>query len=42
LYIYEYLNRPGFRAIAPPDWSHALGGRDFATYDEAVRAGCGV
>ena len=41
VYIYQYLNRPGFRAILPPDFGHALGGRDFATYDEAVRAGCG-
>jgi hypothetical protein len=41
IYIYEYLRRPGFRAIAPPDWSHPLGGRDYATYNEALGAACG-
>ncbi len=40
IYVYEYLNRPGFRAILPPDWSHPLGGHDFPTYGEAVSAGC--
>jgi hypothetical protein len=41
VYIYEYQKRRAFRAIEPPDWSHPLGGRDFATYDEALRAACG-
>ncbi len=39
-YIYEYLNRPGARAIRPPDWSHPVGGRDFETYEEALHAAC--
>ena len=39
-YIYQYLNRAGFRAILPPDWGHALGGRDFPTLGEAVREAC--
>jgi LCCL domain len=37
-YIYQYLKRPGFRAILPPDYAHAIGGRDFATYAEALAA----
>ena len=41
-YIYEYLNRPGFRAILPPNWGNALGGRDFGTYQEAASVACGV
>lgn len=44
-YIYQYLNRPkdrpGFRAILPPYWSKALGGRDFASFGEAVAIACG-
>ncbi len=40
IYIYQYLRRPGFRAILPPDWSHPAGGRDFATYNEALNAAC--
>lgn len=39
-YIYEYLDRPGFRAILPPDWGHPVGGQDFATEDEAIAAAC--
>ena len=39
-YIYEYLNRPGYRAIRPPDWSHSIGGRDFETYEDAVHVAC--
>jgi hypothetical protein len=41
VYIYEYVNRRGFRAIRPPDWGHALGGRDFDTRDEATATACG-
>jgi hypothetical protein len=41
VYIYEYQNRVGFRAISPPDFGHALGGKDFTTYLDAVKAGCG-
>lgn len=40
IYVYQYVNRAGFRAIKPPDWGRALGGRDFATLDEAIGAGC--
>ena len=36
LYIYEYLNRVGFRVIRPPAWGSAIGGRDFQTYQEAL------
>jgi hypothetical protein len=39
-YIYEYLNRPGFRAILPPDTGHPIGGRDFETYEDAVHEAC--
>ena len=35
-YIYQYRNRPGFRAILPPDWGHALGGRDLPSYGQAL------
>ena len=41
IYIYQYVNRAGWRAILPPYWSQAIGGRDWNTYDEAVSAGCG-
>jgi len=37
-YIYQYLNRPGFRAIRPPNWAQAIGGRDYATFAEALAA----
>jgi hypothetical protein len=37
-YVYQYVNRPGFRTIRPPDWGHAIGGRDFSTFAEAVAA----
>ena len=39
-YIYQYIKRSGFRAIQPPDWGHALGGGDFATFEEATAAAC--
>jgi hypothetical protein len=42
LYVYDYFNRKGFRAIQPPNWGEALGGRDFASLNEAIAAGCGV
>ena len=41
VYIYQYVNRAGFRAILPPYWSDAIGGRDWATYDQAAVAACG-
>ena len=34
-YIYQYVNRRGFRVIHPPNWSNAIGGRDFGTCQEA-------
>lgn len=40
IYVYQYLKRPFFRAIQPPNWGNALGGRDFATFNEAATAGC--
>jgi hypothetical protein len=40
-YIYRYLNRPGFRAIRPPEWARAIGGRDWSTFQQAVTAACG-
>jgi hypothetical protein len=36
LYIYEYLNRSGFRVIRPPGWSQPIGGHDVATMGEAL------
>jgi hypothetical protein len=41
IWLYEYANRPGFRAIAPPNWGAPLGGRDFARFVDAASAGCG-
>jgi len=40
-YIYQYVNRPGFRAVRPPYWGQAIGGRDFASYEQANYAACG-
>ena len=40
IYVYEYTNRPGFRAVQPPNWGTALGGRDFNTLAQAIAAGC--
>jgi hypothetical protein len=40
-YIYQYINRPGFRAIQPPNWGSPIGGQDFATFDQAAAA-CGT
>jgi hypothetical protein len=39
-HIYEFLNRPGFRAVLPTDTAHPIGGRDFETYEDAVREAC--
>jgi hypothetical protein len=43
-YLYQYVNRapgqPSFRAIRPPDFAHPVGGKDFATRDQAVAAAC--
>ncbi len=41
-YVFEYRDRPGFRAIAPPDWGTPIGGEDFDTYEQAVQAACGI
>lgn len=38
--VYEYVNRPHFRAILPPNWGAALGGRDFSSFAEAAAVGC--
>ncbi len=38
IYVYQYLNRSGFRAIRPPDWGRAIGGRDFPTFEQAQQA----
>lgn len=40
-YIYQYTNRPGVRAIRPPYYAQAIGGRDWANYGQAVAAACG-
>jgi hypothetical protein len=40
IYIYEYAKRRAFRAIEPPRWGSPLGGRDFASFAQAVDAGC--
>jgi hypothetical protein len=37
-YVYQYVNRPGFRTIRPPDWGHAIGGQDYPTFEQAVAA----
>jgi hypothetical protein len=40
-YIYEYKDPAGgYRAIAPPNWSVALGGKDVPTFQEAAHAAC--
>src|SRR5262249_12485093 len=39
LYIYQYTKRPGFRAIAPPNWGNAAGGGASASLAEAAAAG---
>lgn len=41
-YVYEYVNRPGYRAILPPNWGSPIGGRDFDSMDEAIAAACGT
>lgn len=42
IYVFEYLNRRGFRAIQPPNWGRALGGGDFANFADAASMGCGA
>jgi hypothetical protein len=39
-FIYQYIKRPGFRAIQPPNWSSSIGGKEFATFEEAAAAAC--
>jgi hypothetical protein len=39
-WIYQYINRPGYRAILPPHWSNALGGKDWSTFGEAAHVAC--
>ena len=36
LYVYQYLDRPGNRVIRPGEWGKAIGGKDFASFDEAL------
>ena len=38
-WIYEYLARPGYRAVVPNIWQ-AIGGADVATFEEAVQLAC--
>lgn len=38
--VYQFANRPEFRAVLPMEAGRALGGRDFPQYVQAVRAGC--
>ena len=40
-YLYQYTKRLGFRAIVPPYWASPIGGRDFASFNEAASAACG-
>jgi hypothetical protein len=40
-YVYQYLNRTGFRVINPPDWGHAIGGKDFQSLTEAMNVAAG-
>jgi hypothetical protein len=39
-YIYQYVNRA--RAILPPYWNRAIGGHDWASYEQAVGEACGT
>jgi hypothetical protein len=39
-YVYQYVNRPGFLAIKPPEWSRHIGGRQYATFQEAAGVAC--
>lgn len=41
-YIYQYVNRAGVRAIQPPYWGQPIGGRDWATFEQAAYAACGA
>jgi hypothetical protein len=40
IYVYEYVNRVGFRAVLPPNWGTSLGGGDYVTLAQAAGAGC--
>lgn len=39
-YIYQYVKRGGFRAILPPNWASAIGGRDWGSFAEAAGVAC--
>jgi hypothetical protein len=39
-WIYEYINRPGFRAVLPPNWGASIGGGDYTTLGAAAAAAC--
>jgi hypothetical protein len=35
VYIYEYTGRSVYRVVAPPNWSTMIGGREFASMQDA-------
>lgn len=37
VWMYRYTARPGFRVIVPPNWGAAVGGRDFASAQDAQK-----
>jgi hypothetical protein len=39
-YVYQYVNRPGFLAIKPPEWTRHIGGRQYASFQEAAGVAC--
>ncbi len=39
-FIHTYPDRHQYRTILPPDWGHAIGGRDFDDRQEAMQAAC--
>jgi len=39
-YVYQYLDRQSFKAIQPPNWSDAIGGQNYPTFDQAAAVAC--
>lgn len=39
-YIYDYVDRPGFRVVDPPNWGSPVGGRDYLTQEQAIEVAC--
>ena len=37
VWIYHYTARPGYRVIVPPNWGRGMGGRDFASLQDAQK-----